>query len=123
MRYLTDRKQATGMGSGRDGTAHFWNMIVSSILMVFAVPALVLIVAAAMGGSHAEVTAYLAQPGIALITILSAGVIINHVMHEALEAIEDYVHGTAGKLSIVACRAFAYVLIAATVFAVARIAL
>ncbi|MEO0389445.1 MAG: succinate dehydrogenase [Pseudomonadota bacterium] len=123
MRYLTDRKRATGMGSGRDGTAHHWHMVISSILMVFAVPALVIVIATAMGRSFADVGAYLAQPGIALITVLSAAVIIHHVMNEALEAIEDYVHGTAGKLAQVATRAFAYILIAAAIFAVARIAL
>ena len=30
MRYLTDRKRATGLGSAKTGTAHFWAMKVSS---------------------------------------------------------------------------------------------
>lgn len=123
MRYLTDRKRVTGLGSGRDGTRHHWQMMVSSILLCFAIPALVVVLGTAIGGDHASVTANFAQPGIALVTMLSLSVIIWHVMQEVLEALEDYVHGTAGKLSIVAAKAVGYSLIAAGLFAIIRMAL
>ncbi|MEO0938171.1 MAG: succinate dehydrogenase, hydrophobic membrane anchor protein [Pseudomonadota bacterium] len=123
MRYATDRKRVSGLGSGRDGTRHHWQMMVSSILLCFAIPALVVILASAIGGSYADVTAYFAQPGIALITILSLAVVVWHTMQEVLEALEDYVHGTAGKLSMVAAKAIGYGLIAAGIFAIVRMAL
>ncbi|MEL7100733.1 MAG: succinate dehydrogenase, hydrophobic membrane anchor protein, partial [Pseudomonadota bacterium] len=113
MRYATDRKRVTGLGSGRDGTHHHWQMMVSSILLCFAIPALVVILGTAIGGDYDSVTAYFAQPGIALVTMLSLSVVIWHVMQEVLEALEDYVHGTAGKLCIVAAKAVGYALIAA----------
>ncbi|MGB1360444.1 MAG: succinate dehydrogenase, partial [Paracoccaceae bacterium] len=34
MRYLTDRKRATGLGSAKTGTAHFWAMKVSSAALL-----------------------------------------------------------------------------------------
>ena len=42
MRYLTDRKRAQGTGSGRQGTHHHWQMMVSSILLVVLVPLFVI---------------------------------------------------------------------------------
>ena len=123
MRFLTDRKRAMGLGSGREGTHHHWQMMVSSILLVPLVPILVLLFAGALGGTHAEVLAFFSRPIPAILMALSLIVVILHLMREAHAAIEDYVHGTAGKLTLVATTAFAYTMIAAGLFALARIAL
>ena len=123
MRYLTDRKRATGLGSGREGTHHHWQMMVSSILLVPLVPVHVMLFASALGGSHADVIAFFSRPIPAILMGLSLIVIVVHLMREAHAAIEDYVHGTAGKLTLIATTAFAYTMIAAGLFAIARIAL
>ncbi|MEL6451433.1 MAG: succinate dehydrogenase, hydrophobic membrane anchor protein [Pseudomonadota bacterium] len=123
MRYLTDRKRASGLGSGREGTHHHWQMMVSSILLVPLVPIMVLLFAGGLGGSYAEVIAYFSRPVPAILMALSLIVIVVHLMREAHAAIEDYVHGTAGKLTLIATTAFAYTMIAAGLFAIARIAL
>jgi len=123
MRFLTDRKRAVGLGSGREGTHHHWQMMVSSILLVPLVPILVLLFAAALGGDHAEVLAFFGRPVPAILMALSLIVVIQHLMREAHAAIEDYVHGAAGKLTLIATTAFAYTMIAAGLFAIARIAL
>ncbi|MEL7091072.1 MAG: succinate dehydrogenase, hydrophobic membrane anchor protein [Pseudomonadota bacterium] len=123
MRYLTDRKRVIGLGSGREGTQHHWQMLVSSILLLAAIPAVVITFASILGGNHAEVLAFFGRPLVALITLLSLSAVIWHVMQEAVEAIEDYVHGAKGKLSLIAVRAFGYGLIAAAVLAVLRMAL
>ena len=44
-------------------------------------------------------------------------------MNEAITAVEDYVHGLAGKLTIIAVTALSYCVMAAGVFALARMAL
>jgi succinate dehydrogenase / fumarate reductase membrane anchor subunit len=44
-------------------------------------------------------------------------------MQEALVAIEDYVHGVPGKLTLVATTALGYGLMIVGVFAIARMAL
>ncbi|MEM9754610.1 MAG: succinate dehydrogenase, hydrophobic membrane anchor protein [Pseudomonadota bacterium] len=121
--FLTDRKRALGLGSGRHGTSHFWTMIVSSLLMCVAVPAFVITFVIGFGRSHAEVMTYYSHPIPALVMALSLFVIIRHAMFETLEAVEDYVHGTAGKLLQVAVTAFSYTMIAVGVFALARLAI
>jgi len=123
MRYLTDKKRATGLGSGRAGTHHHWQMMVTSMLLVVLIPAFLITFGLGLGGTYEEVVAYFSRPIPALITILALAVGIFHVMNEALEAIEDYVPGTAGKLTSVAVTAFSYTLIAAGVFAILRLSL
>jgi succinate dehydrogenase / fumarate reductase membrane anchor subunit len=123
MQFLTDRKRAQGLGSGREGTHHHWQMMVTSILLVVLVPAFVITFALGLGGSYEEVLAYYSRPVPAIIALLSVAVIIFHLMNETLVAVEDYVHGLAGKLTLVAVQAISYTLIVACVFAIAKIAL
>jgi len=123
MRYLTDRKRVVGLGSGRDGTVHHWRFTVSSVLMVVLVPAFVITFAIGFGRGHEDVIGYFSQPLPALITALALIVGIWHLLQEANEAIEDYVHGAAGKLTLIAVAAFSYTLIAVGLFAIARMAL
>ncbi|MFY0596858.1 MAG: succinate dehydrogenase, hydrophobic membrane anchor protein [Cognatishimia sp.] len=123
MRYLTDRKRAEGNGSGRQGTMHHWQMLVSSILMVVVVPVFIFTFGTGFGGSYEEVLAFFARPCPAIATGLTMTVIILHVMREAHEAIEDYMHGIAERLAIIATTALAYTLIATAVFALIKLAL
>ncbi|MEM6888668.1 MAG: succinate dehydrogenase, hydrophobic membrane anchor protein [Pseudomonadota bacterium] len=123
MRYITDRKRVQGLGSGRDGTLHHWRFTVSSILMVVLVPAFVVTFAIGFGGSHEDVVGYFSHPLPAIITSLALIVGIWHLLQEANEAIEDYVHGAAGKLTLIAVAAFSYILIAVGLFAIAQMAL
>ncbi len=123
MRYLTDRKRAQGMGSGRQGTHHHWQMIVTSTLLVVLVPLFVITFGLGLGGTYEEVLAYFGRPIPALITGLSLTVGIIHLLSEVQAAIEDYVHGVAGKLTYIAAAAFAYTLIAAALYALVKLAL
>lgn len=122
-RFMTDRKRALGLGSGRQGTHHHWQMMVTSMLLVVLVPAFLITFAMGLGGTHEEVIAYYSRPVPAIIAMLTMAVVIFHLMNETLVAIEDYVHGVAGKLTLVGVTAFCYALIAAGLFAVAKIAL
>ena len=123
MRYLTDRKRAQGLGAGREGTHHHWQAMVSSILLVFLVPAFVVTFAMGLGGSYEDTLAYYSQPLPALITGISLVVGVLHLMNEANVAVEDYVHGIAEKLTLIAVKAFSYTLIAVGLFALAKIAI
>ncbi|MEM0935557.1 MAG: succinate dehydrogenase, hydrophobic membrane anchor protein [Pseudomonadota bacterium] len=123
MAFLTDRKRARGLGSARAGTERHWQMMVSSIGLVIVVPIFVVTFGLALGRSHADVVAYFSHPFPAIATALALTVGILHFMHEAHEAIEDYVHGAAGKLARVGVSALAYVLIATALFALVRLAL
>jgi succinate dehydrogenase / fumarate reductase membrane anchor subunit len=58
MRYLTDRKRATGMGSAKSGTAHFWAMKVSSVALLILIPLFVFTFGSVVGEDYSTVTAY-----------------------------------------------------------------
>lgn len=123
MAFLTARKRAQGLGSSHQGTHHHWQMMVSSVALGFVIPAFVITFAIGLGRPYDDVLAYFGQPVPALLMALSLIVIIKHVTQEALVAVEDYVHGDAQKLTLMAVKGFGYALIGVGLFAVARMAL
>lgn len=123
MSYLTDRKRAQGLGANGQGTHHHWQMMASSVALVVLVPLFVLTFGNALGGTYEEVLAYFSRPFPAIVTGLTLVVGVIHLMREAHAAIEDYMHGVAQKLTLIATTAFAYTLIAAGLFALVKLAL
>jgi succinate dehydrogenase / fumarate reductase membrane anchor subunit len=123
MQLMTDRKRAIGLGSGRHGTHHHWQMMVTSMALVVLVPVFLITFGLGLGGTYEEVLAYFSRPFPAIMTMLTIGVGIFHLMNEVIVAVEDYVPGTKGKLTIFAVTAVSYIMILAGVFAVLRIAL
>ncbi|WP_170562777.1 succinate dehydrogenase, hydrophobic membrane anchor protein [Ruegeria atlantica] len=123
MNYLTDRKRAQGTGAGGEGTHHHWQMMVSSAALVVLVPLFVFVFASGLGRSYEEVLTYYSRPFPAIVTGLTLVVVIIHLVRETQVAIEDYVHGVAEKLSLMAVAAFGYTLIAAGLFALIKLAL
>ncbi|MGA0540445.1 succinate dehydrogenase, hydrophobic membrane anchor protein [Neotabrizicola sp. VNH66] len=123
MRFITDRKRAEGLGSARAGTHHHWKMMISSAALVVLVPLFVFTFGLGLGGSHAEVLAYFARPFPAIVTALTLIAVTLHCKAEADEAIIDYVHGVKGKLLLVAVTVLAWVMIAAGLFALVKLAL
>ncbi len=123
MHYLTDRKRAEGTGAGRGGTHHHWQMMASSTALVFLVPLFVITFAVGLGGTYEEVLAYYSRPFPAIVTALTLVFVTLHLMREALVAVEDYVHGVAEKLTLMAVSAFAYTVIAVGLFALVKLAL
>ncbi|MEM8591926.1 MAG: succinate dehydrogenase [Pseudomonadota bacterium] len=122
-RYLTDRKRATGLGAAHHGTEHHWKMLVSSMALVLVAPIFLVTFALGFQGPHADVVAYFGHPVVAIIMAVSLVVIVRHVMNEAVEAAEDYVHGIPGQLTIVGITWASHILIAIGLFAIARMAL
>jgi succinate dehydrogenase / fumarate reductase membrane anchor subunit len=123
MRYLTDRKRATGMGSAKSGTAHFWAMKVSSVALLILIPLFVFTFGTFVGVDYATVTAYFAHPFPALIAALTLIVGFEHFQSGAQVLIEDYVHGLAQKITIILIKCISYGLMAMGLFAIAKLAL
>ncbi len=123
MNFLTDRKRAQGLGSSGKGTHHHWQMMVSSIAICIVIPVFLITFGLGLGGTREEVLAYFGRPFPAIVTLLAILVVINHTMMEVISAVEDYVHGNAQKLTLMAVQFFGYTLMAVGVFAVARLAL
>ncbi len=122
MAFLTARKQATGLGSAKDGTHHFWQMKVSSVALLILVPFFLFTFGPMLGKPYAEVTAYFARPFPALIAALTIVVGFMHFKDGVQVLIEDYTHGTTRKALIIAMICLSYAAAATGVFAIARLA-
>jgi succinate dehydrogenase / fumarate reductase membrane anchor subunit len=123
MRYLTDRKRATGMGSSKSGTDHHWSMQVSSIALIILVPLFLLTTGWIIGAPYEEVVAYYSRPFPAIVAALTFLVGMMHFKNGAQMAIEDYIHGLAGRLTIIGVTILSYAIAAVAIFSVIRLAL
>jgi len=123
MAFLTDRKRATGMGSAKSGTAHFWAMKVSSFGLLLLVPLFVFTFGPMLGKPHAEVMEYFGRPFPAIVAALTILISMIHFKDGVQTLIEDYVHGTAQKITIMLMICLSYAAAATGLFAIARIAL
>ncbi|WP_171130882.1 MULTISPECIES: succinate dehydrogenase, hydrophobic membrane anchor protein [unclassified Ruegeria] len=123
MRYLTDRKRATGLGSAKSGTAHFWSMKVSSVALLILVPLFIFTFGPILGQPFDVVLDYYARPFPAIVAALTLLVGFRHFAEGAQVLIEDYVHGTMEKVLIILVTCLSYGAAAAGLFAIARIAL
>jgi succinate dehydrogenase / fumarate reductase, membrane anchor subunit len=123
MGYMTDRKRASGMGSAKTGTARHWSMTISSVALLFLVPAFIFTFGSILGSSHDEVIAYYAQPFPAIVAGLTIAVAFMHFKNGVQTMLEDYVHGLAREILIIAMICISYAAAATGLFALARIAL
>lgn len=123
MRYLTDRKRAVGLGSAKSGVHHFWAMKVSSVALLLLIPMFIFTFGPILGSEHAEVTAYFARPFPAIVAGLTIIVGFKHFNDGVQVLIEDYVHGLAQKIALIAMTCLSYAAMATGLFAIAKIAL
>ena len=89
MRYLTDRKRATGLGSAKSGTEHHWSMTVSSGALLVLIPLFIFTFGPMLGASYEEVTAYFARPFPAVVAALTIIVTFRHFAGGVQALIED----------------------------------
>lgn len=123
MAFMTDRKRAMGLGSAKSGTAHHWSMTLSSVALLILLPLFVFTFGAALGGTYEEIVAYYARPFPAIVAGLTILVSFKHFNDGVRTLLEDYVHGLAQKISIVAMTCISYGAAAVGIFAIARLAL
>lgn len=123
MSYLTDRKRAVGMGSAKTGTEHHWAMTVSSGALLILIPLFIFIFGPMLGASYEEVTATFNRPFPAVIAGLTIIVTFKHFAGGVQALIEDYVHGLAQKVAIVAMTCVSYAAMAVGLYAIVRLAL
>ncbi|QFT98224.1 Succinate dehydrogenase/Fumarate reductase transmembrane subunit [Roseovarius sp. THAF8] len=123
MRYLTDRKRAMGLGSAKSGVHHFWAMKVQSVALLILIPLFVFTFGGILGAPFEEVTAYYARPFPAIVAALTLVVGFKHFADGCQVLIEDYVHGTAQKVTIILVTCLSYGAMATGLFAIARLAL
>jgi succinate dehydrogenase / fumarate reductase, membrane anchor subunit len=118
----TPLRQVRGLGAARSGTGHFWHQRVTSVAGVPLTIALLMIVTALLGRSHAAVVQILGSPIVAIIMLLF---IINTAYHMWIgmqEIILDYVHEARWKfLALMANTFFVISVSLASIYAILKL--
>jgi len=124
MSLRTPLNRVLGLGSAKDGTAHFWGQRVSGIAVALLGLWFVGCVAMTADFSHAAVVAEIGRPINAVLLLLLVAMLALHSNLGVQVVIEDYVHGPGVKiLALILCR-FAHVLVAAAaIYAILKIGL
>ncbi|UXU75277.1 MULTISPECIES: succinate dehydrogenase, hydrophobic membrane anchor protein [unclassified Paracoccus (in: a-proteobacteria)] len=123
MRYITPRKAAQGLGSAHQGTLHHWAMTVTAVALLILTPLFMIVVARAIGLPHQQLLVYFGRPIPALITGLFVAVGMVHFIKGTRIMIDDYLQGTARKAAIIFSVILGWTVIAAAIYALARMGL
>ncbi|MBL3568712.1 succinate dehydrogenase, hydrophobic membrane anchor protein [Rhodovulum sp. BSW8] len=123
MRYLTDRKRAEGLGASKAGTEHHWYMNVSGVGLTLLIPFFVFILGTSLGAPYEEVVATLSQPFPAVIVGLTIAAGMLHFRRGAQMMIEDYWGGMTRKVMLWTVICLSYLVMAAGLYAIVRIAI
>jgi succinate dehydrogenase / fumarate reductase membrane anchor subunit len=119
---VTPMRRVRGLGSARSGTGHFWHQRVTSVAGVPLTIALIVIVMALMGRSHAAVVQILASPLVATLMLLFIVNTAYHMWIGMQEIILDYVHDELLKfLSLLANTFFVFAVALASIFAILKL--
>ncbi len=115
--------RVSGLGSAKDGTAHWWAQRVSAVALIPLTLWFVFSLMALPGLDYATVRTWLSYPLTAFLAVLLAAVLAYHSYLGTSVVIEDYVHSAGMKLLWLLLLRFLYVLVGgASIFAVLRIA-
>ena len=115
--------RALGLGSAKEGVAHWWAQRVTAVALVPLVLWFVAALVALTGADRTTVIAWLREPFPAIVTVLLLIAGLYHMSLGIQVVIEDYIHNEATKISaIVFNKLVAFAIAAAGIFAVLRIA-
>lgn len=124
MHFITPRKAATGLGAaGPAATQSHWAMTVSSVALAILTPAFLLVIGHAIGLPRIGVLAYFSQPYPAIVTGLFLIIGMFHYIRGTRIMIDDYLDHTERKVAIIFSEIFGWIVIAAAIYALARMAL
>lgn len=122
MHFITPRKAATGLGASRTGTEDHWQLTVTAVALAVLTPAFLLVVGSAIGLPRAGVVEYFGRPYPALVTALFVTIGMMHFIRGTRIMIDDYFNHTARKVAIIVSVIFSWGVIAAALFALAKMA-
>lgn len=121
-RIVTPMRRVRGLGAAGSGTRDFWHQRVTSVAGIPLTIALVIIVIALMGRSHAAAVQILGSPIVAIIMLLFILNTAYHMWIGMQEIILDYVHEDRSKLlSLMANTFFCFAVALASAFAVLKL--
>ncbi|MBE5315494.1 MAG: succinate dehydrogenase, hydrophobic membrane anchor protein [Xanthomonadales bacterium] len=115
--------KARGLGSAKDGTAHWWAQRVSAIALVPLVLYVLYLLVSFVGADYASVRATIAQPVNAVLLILFIGTAFWHARLGLQVVVEDYIHVGWLEITLMIAVKFVYVVLGlAAIIAIGRIA-
>lgn len=108
-----------GLGSAKDGTAHWWAQRVSAVALIPLTLWFVISLLALPALDYATVRTWLSFPLSGFLAVLLVAVLTYHSYLGTNEVIEDYVHAAGMKLLCLLLLRFLYVLVGgASIFAI-----
>ena len=123
MKFRTPISQVRGQGSAKEGTHHFWVQRVTAVALL---PLCTLFLCALMFHmtmGRAYVLAWISQPLVSVLFVLTLGTGLYHLKLGLQVVIEDYVNSEGLKLAgLLLNTFFCYAVAAASIFAVLKIA-
>ena len=118
----TPMGRVRGLGAAHTGTQDFWHQRVTSVAGIPLTIALVIIIIALLGRSHAAVVQILGSPLVAIIMLLFTINTTYHMWIGMQEIIVDYVHEDKLKLiTLMANTFFVFAIASASVFAILKL--
>jgi succinate dehydrogenase / fumarate reductase membrane anchor subunit len=120
----TPLARARGIGSGKNGTGHFWTQRVTAIALALLVPWLVGLLVSMVGADVEAVRAAIARPWNAILLSAFVVALFWHAKLGIQVVVEDYVHTRATEIVLQLANTFLCALGAvASLYAIVRIAL
>jgi succinate dehydrogenase / fumarate reductase membrane anchor subunit len=117
----SDLGRARGLGSAKDGVAHWWAQRLTAIALIPLTIWFAASIVGLAGASHAAVVDWVASPIPALLLILLIAATFHHAQLGLQVVIEDYIHSEGAKLAlIILVKGAAFVLALAALLAVLR---
>ena len=122
-RMQTPLRKVRGLGSAKDGTAHFWRGRVTSVALVPLSLFVIGLLVSLGDASYDETRAVLASPVVAILLGLFIVVCLDHMRTGMEEIIQDYIHGDLLKVVLLMLNLFFIIIVgAASLFALLKIA-
>ena len=110
------------MSSSKPIFGNYSEMKITSILLIFLIPAFIFMFGSIIGEEYDVVVEYLSRPGPAIITSLTIVIGLQHFQAGAKVLIDDYIRGLGHKLAIIFVKAVSYFLMAIGLYSVAKMA-
>lgn len=122
--FRTPVGRASGLGSAKSGTGHFWYQRVTAVFLMLLTPWVLGMLVALVGADHLQVQATLAKPANAIALTLFVISLFWHARLGLQVVVEDYIHHRPTEIALHLFVTFACALGGlASLYAIGRIAL